>query len=66
MISMYDKWVRAVDEGKLCGVVCIDQSAAFDVIDHKLLLDKLKLYGFEEDALLWMQNYLIAVCDDKR
>ena len=41
-------------------MVCIDQSAAFDVVDHKLLLDKLKLYGFEEDALLWMENYLMG------
>ena len=36
----------------------LDMSAAFDVVDHGLLLGKLKLYGFEEDALLWMENYL--------
>ena len=36
----------------------IDQSAAFDCVDHSLLLQKLKLYGWEESALLWTKNYL--------
>ena len=36
----------------------IDQSAAFDCVDHALLIEKLKLYGWDERALNWTVNYL--------
>ena len=58
MIQMYDTWVQAVDKGKLCGVCMLDMSAAFDVVDHSILLSKLQLYGFDDIALRWMKNYL--------
>ena len=32
--------------------------SAFDVVDHDLLLDKLRLYGFDDKALNWIQDYL--------
>ena len=34
------------------------QGSAFDVVDHGLLLKKLQLYGFDEEALKWMKSYL--------
>ena len=58
MIQMYDSWVQAVDKGELAGVCMLDMSAAFDVVDHGILLKKLKLYGFDDKALKWMENYL--------
>ena len=58
MIQMYDNWVQAVDRGELVGVCMLDMSAAFDVVDHDLLIKKLKLYGFDENSLKWMRNYL--------
>ena len=36
----------------------LDMSAAFDVFDHEILVEKLKLYGFDEKAAMWMENYL--------
>ena len=33
-------------------------SAAFDIVDHDLLLKKLQLYGFKEDAISWVGSYL--------
>ena len=36
----------------------LDLSAAFDVVDHELLLDKLKIYGFEDKETAWMHSYL--------
>ena len=36
----------------------LDLSAAFDVLDHKLLLNKLSCYGFEAAAVEWIQSYL--------
>ena len=51
-------WVEAVDRGELSGVCMLDMSAAFDVVDHEILLGKLKLYGFDKTALKWMEDYL--------
>ena len=50
--------MRAASAGQVSGVVLLDLSAAFDLVDPSLLLQKLKAYGVEEDMLCWMQTYL--------
>ena len=45
-----------VDE--FCGVLFIDLCKALDLVDHNLLLQKLKLYHVCEDSHLWFQSYL--------
>ena len=55
---MQDTWVGALEDGELSGVCLLDMSAAFDVVDHTLLLKKLELYGFDSDSLEWIQSYL--------
>ena len=55
---MYDQWVEEVEDGCLVGVMMIDLSAAFDMVDHPLLLEKLKLFGLEEGSLSWIRSYL--------
>ena len=51
LIQMYDTWVNAFEDGELSGVCLLDMSAAFDIVDHDLLLKKMKLYGFGLDSL---------------
>ena len=58
MLQMYTTWLDALDEGKLAGVCMIDMSAAFDVVDTNLLLEKLKLYGLDRNAQQWVWSYL--------
>ena len=58
LIQMYDQWTQEVDDGKMVGVMMVDLSAAFDMVDHPLLLAKLRLFGLEEEVILWFESYL--------
>ena len=58
LIQMYDRWVEEVDDGNMVGVMMVDLSAAFDMVDHDILLEKLSLFGFDNLTLLWMKSYL--------
>lgn len=57
-MQMMDDWHSDIDKGRLVGAVLLHFSAAFDVIDHVLLLQKLEQYGFSEIALMWLKSYL--------
>ena len=56
LLTIYDRWVRGASEGKLSGAVLLDLSAAFDLVDHNLLVQKLKIYGLREDYLEWISE----------
>ena len=58
LIQLYDKWADDVESDKMVGVLICDQSAAFDLCDHYLLLEKLKLLGMEDVAAAWVWSYL--------
>ena len=42
----------------MVGVLFCDQSAAFDLCDHTILLDKLELMGIDAGSLAWIKSYL--------
>ena len=44
LISLTDQILFNLDEDKLSGMVFVDFRKAFDVVDHQLLLTKLRLY----------------------
>ena len=56
--QLLDIWLSAADEGKLSAAVMLDLRAGFDVVNHSLLLLKLKEYGCDENTLAWFTNYL--------
>ena len=58
LIEMYDQWIEAFENDEVTAVVMLDLSAAFDVVDHEILIQKLKLYGFEDCAISWLRSYL--------
>ena len=62
LLQMYNRWVQAASGDKLSAVVLLDLSAAFDLVDPELLLQKLKVYGFEDDVLCWVKSYLTNRC----
>ena len=43
LIFMTDTWLKAINEGKLVGCAMIDFRKAFDLVDHELLLRKLRI-----------------------
>ena len=48
-----------MENQKHTSVVCLDLSAVFDKVNHKILLDVLKSYfGITEQALAWISSYL--------
>lgn len=55
---MSDSWLTSVDDSMLVGTVLLDFSAAFDVIDHDILISKLICYGFNSSAIQWFESYL--------
>ena len=51
--------LRALDEGQCVLLILLDLSAAFDTIDHGLLLERLMNYvGVTGSALQWSKDYL--------
>ena len=68
LIQLYDVWLESLENGELGGECFLDMSAAFDIVDHSLLLKKLELYGFDRDMVSWTSSYLSgrsqSVCID--
>ena len=58
LLFMLEKWERAVDNGKVFGILLTDLSKAFDCLYHELLLSKLHAYGFSISALRLIYSYL--------
>ena len=58
LLTMYDRWVKAAVAGQVSGVVLLDLSAAFDLVDPDILIQKLRIYGLEENFTSWIHSYL--------
>ena len=46
MIQVMDRIYSATDMKQISTVMTIDQSAAFDMVSHQIMIDKMKLYKF--------------------
>ena len=51
----------AVNRGDFAALVLLDLSAAFDTVDHDMLLRRLQMsFGIDGVALDWFQCYLVG------
>ena len=58
LMQIYDLWLSASENHELSAALFLDLSAAFDIIDHTILCDKLRVYNFSEDTITFFRNYL--------
>ena len=58
LIQLYDMWLSAAEDTELSAALLLDLSAAFDIVDHEILLKKLRSYKFSEDSVRWFESYL--------
>ena len=58
LLKMTEDWREKLDEREAVAAVAVDLSKAFDSIKHRLLLAKLRAYGFSQSALDLMASYL--------
>ena len=58
LIQMHDIFLEAAQKKQLTAALLLDQSAAYDLLDHPILLKKLAAYNFSKDSIKWFQSYL--------
>ena len=55
---LHNKILSGFEKGEYTGMILIDLQKAFDTIDHKILLQKLKYIGLSDEATSWIKSYL--------
>ena len=59
ILKLNNDIIGGMDEGKCTILALLDLSAAFDTVDHNILLRRMQnVYGVDETALLWFKLYL--------
>ena len=60
LLLMTERWLKALNEGKVVGSVMVDFRKAFDLDDHDLLLEKIACYKCSNKFLQLTKFYLIS------
>jgi len=59
LLSVHNDLVRSTDNGRISLLVLLDLSAAFDTVDHNILLSVLSnRFSINSTALRWFESYL--------
>ena len=58
LIQIHDSLLEAAENRELSAALLLDLSAAFDIVDHPILMKKLQAYNFSEDSIEWFRSYL--------
>ena len=58
LLKITDDILDSIDESEVTILTLLDFSKAFDTVNHRLLLEKLKILGFSQIAREWVSSYL--------
>ena len=59
LLKVVNDILCAIDDGNVTLLTLLDLSAAFDTIDHTILLERLKIsFGIDGVVLDWIRSYL--------
>ena len=59
LLTIQNEIYAAMEKGKVTSMTLLDLSAAFDTIDHDILLNRLReWFGLNDLALGWIASYL--------
>ena len=62
LLKIHSDILASMDAGKVTALTLLDLSAAFDTIDHTILLSRLDWFGVTGTALNWFESYLNGRC----
>ena len=58
LIQLADFIATGADANKITSTMTTDLSAAFDSVNHEILIEKIKYYGFDYTTVNWIKSYL--------
>ena len=56
LLSVTNEWLCNIDKGLINGVLFFYLKMAFDTVNHDILIEKLKLHGFQKQSLSWFKS----------
>ena len=61
LLSIHNDLILAMDRGEVTSLILLDLSAAFDTVDHSILLHRLQhWFGVHGTSLDWFSSYLTS------
>ena len=62
LLQFSDDILQNMEDGLVTGVVFLDLKKAFDTVNHRVLLFKLRALGVDDSAAAWFKSYLTNRC----